>query len=279
MVETRSGRRFAVFFLAAAFLVLVLGRWLKPVDQVALTVAAPFNSAIAGASNGVGDALSGLIDGPRLRAENQRLMKENASLLQTKIDDALDRHDNTILRRMLRYEEANPRLDLVSAMVIGGDLTGVDPYILLNRGSRDGLKVGMTVLDQHGWFVGQISALTSSAARVLPMLSPSSSVGAFDLTHPRASGVVDGQYGSRPHLTLVPENVTLQKLDLLLTSGQYNLFPRGILLGQVVSVQHRNVDPFQTAVVQPAADFQGLEMTMVVRNFVPSMPTKLMTGP
>ena len=40
MVETRGGRRFAATFFVAAFLVLLLGRWVKPVNDAALTAAA-----------------------------------------------------------------------------------------------------------------------------------------------------------------------------------------------------------------------------------------------
>ena len=54
MVEARGGRRFAVVFLVAAFLVLLLGRWVKPVNLVALSVAAPFASVASTVATDVG---------------------------------------------------------------------------------------------------------------------------------------------------------------------------------------------------------------------------------
>lgn len=275
MVETRSGRRFAVLFIAAAFLVLLLGRWLKPVDHVALTVSAPFTAAISGVANWAGDGISSVTNGPRLQQEVNSLQKQNAKLTQQVITDAEQRHENAVYRRMLGFHDKHTHLELVVSRVIGGDVNGgLAPSVVINRGTQDGLRVGMTVLDQNGYFIGSIVDVWTNASRVQEILSPSSSVGAYDLRS-RATGLVEGQYGARPQLNLVVASANLQQGDLILTSGQCLLFPRGLLLGQVVNVQHSNVNVYQTATIQPAVDFRNLEFTMVVRNFLPSLPTGL----
>jgi rod shape-determining protein MreC len=130
------------------------------------------------------------------------------------------------------------------------------------------------VVQQHGYFVGSIVDLTTNAAKIQLVTSPSSSVGAMDLKT-RASGLVEGQYSGLPQLHWVVANSTLHKLDFIVTSGQENLFPRTILIGQVVSVQHQNSALFQSAVIQPAADLSDLEMVQVIRNFIPSAPNRL----
>jgi cell shape-determining protein MreC len=58
-----------------------------------------------------------------------------------------------------------------------------------------------------------------------------------------------------------------------------NLFPQNLYLGQVLRVTRNNVSLFQTAEIVPGVDFHNLELVQVVRNFVPSAPTKLVTGP
>src|SRR5437868_9124072 len=100
MVETRSGRRFAVLFFVAAFLVFFLGRWLEPIDHVGLSMAAPFASAISTASNAVGDTIAGVFVGPRLRDENYRLKKEIGALLRSNVLLQEARHENLLLRRI-----------------------------------------------------------------------------------------------------------------------------------------------------------------------------------
>ena len=278
MVETRGGRRFAAFFFVAAFLVLLLGHWLRPVGNAALGVAAPFSSVVSAVASNVGDAVSGVVEGPQLRSENLSLRREIATLLRRNVLLQQEQRENELLSRMLRFDDANNRMDLLTARVIDTDPNNLADYIIINRGRRDGLRPGMSVLDQDGYFVGKLVDLTGNAARVLLMTSPSSTVDAIDLkTH--AAGAVEGQYGGSPEFQFVRSRDMIHPGDLIVTSGLLNLFPRNLVLGQVVRVRHADVLVSQTADLRPAADFQALELVQVVRNFVPAVPTRLLTNP
>jgi rod shape-determining protein MreC len=275
MVETRGGRRFAVLFFVAAFLVLFLGRWVKPVNDVALSVAAPFAAVLNGAASGVGSVLSDIFDAGRLRSENDALRRQNAKYVRELILAQAARHENTLLRSMVKFEDGNPRMDYLPANVISSDTVGLgNSYVLIDKGSRDGLRLGMTVLDQNGYFVGSISDLTSNAAKVILMENPSSSIGAVDIGT-RARGLVEGGLSGPPEFRYVVTADRIRPSDLVVTSGQYNLYPRNILLGQVVSVHKETDQVFQTAIVRPAADIQHLELVQVIRNWVPSAPARL----
>lgn len=274
MVETRGGRRFAVLFLVGAFLVLILGRWISPVDHVAMSITAPFAAVINGAANGVGDTLSGFLNAGQIQGENTALKKQNALLIQRLIKLQTQAHDDAQLRRMLNFEDGNSHMDYLPARVIYSDPTGLGSYVVIDKGSRDGLREGMTVLDQNGYFVGSITDLTVNAARVLLMLSPSNSVAALDVeTH--AQGLVEGRYAGGPELKYVLTGSKLHVNNLIVTQGQANLYPRNLLMGQIVSVSRSPQSVFQTAQVRPAADFAHLEIVQVIRNWIPRYPARL----
>jgi len=275
MVETRSGRRFAVFFFVAAFLILFAGRWVKPVNDVALSIAAPFDAAISGVATTIGDGVAGVVDGPRLRNENLMLQREVANAVRRNIILQQQAHENQIMRRMLNFDDLNNHMEFVTARNIGTDPSSLVPDLIIDRGSRDGLRVGMTVVDQDGYFAGQIDDVASNAAKVLQMISPSSSVGATDL-QTGAVGIVEGKYAASPQFKDVVTSASIRPGDLVVTSGQYNLFPRNLLIGQIQHVYHNNVDLFQSADIQPAASFGGLELVQVIRNRVPSVPARWM---
>src|SRR5579884_622716 len=105
MVETRGGRRFTLFFLFAAFLVLLLGRWITPIDSVALTVAAPFGAVASGVAGAVGDTISGVVDGPRYRQENAVLQHQIGVLIHQNLLLQQARHDNAMLQRMVKFDD------------------------------------------------------------------------------------------------------------------------------------------------------------------------------
>lgn len=284
MVETRGGRRFAVLFFVASFVVLFLGRWLTPVNHLALSVAAPFGAVINTAASGIGDTVSAIANGPGLRAQNQQMEHQLGKLLRSNLVLQQKVHDYAMVSRMVRYDDNNSHVDFLTARVIFSAPTGpngVDSSIIINRGKRDGLRDGMTVVDQNGYFVGSIVDLSSNAARVLLMVSPSSSVGALDLETQStgAAGLVEGVWNGLPVFDTVPTRAVIHTGDWIVTSGQLNLYPRTLLLGQVVSVQHANVALTQQATIQPAANFRDLEWVQVIRNWVPDVPMKLVSVP
>src|SRR5579864_7629830 len=119
MVETRGGRRFAVLFFVAAFVVLVFGRWVQPVDHVALSAAAPFNAAISGMAAAIGDGISGLVEGPKLRSQNAALQRDVARLIRENVLLQEQAYENKQFRKMLHYSDGNIHLNLLRARVIG----------------------------------------------------------------------------------------------------------------------------------------------------------------
>lgn len=274
MVDTRGGRRFAVFFLLAAFLVLLLGRWIQPVDNVAETAAAPFAAVVSGVSAWMGDSVGAVFNAGQLRRENAVLKAQNAKLIRQVIASQTDRRENRLYRSMLKFEDTNAPMKFLPARVIWLDPTGITSYLMINKGSKDGLRQGMSVVDQNGFFVGSISRVAGKAAQVLLLENPSSSVGAVDQAT-RATGLVEGSLSGPPQFRYVVTGDRVRPNDLIVTSGQLNLFPRNLLIGQVAKVSNRTDQLFQTVEVRPAADIRHLEMVQVIRGWAPSVPAKL----
>jgi len=278
MVETHGGRRFAYFVLAAAFLVLLLGRWIRPVDNAVMVIAAPFTAVVSGVANTTGDFAMGVFDGQQLRHDNQALRRQVNLLLEQNFQLRQAARQNKVLRRMLSFDQRNSHMDMVTANVIAEDAVGIDPYVIIDRGTSSGLREGMTVVDGSGAFVGSISQVATNYARVLLLTSPSSTVGAYD-TRTQAVGVVDGWFDRLPQLDSVVATAGLKVGDFVATSGQLNLYPRNILIGQIREVHRTNYGLFPTVILQPAANLSHLEEVQVVRNYIPSVPARLLNQP
>jgi rod shape-determining protein MreC len=238
----------------------------------------PFAAVLSGTANAVGDTVTGITQGGQLRDQNVQLRGQLARALAENAVLQQDARENRQFRTLLRFDTANPRMDFLTARVIGSDPNGVlSPSLIINKGSRDHLRNGMTVVSDRGYFVGTIYELNSTSSKVLLMINPSSSVGALDL-RTNAAGLVEGKYAGFPVLDAVVTSAMLHVHDFVVTSGQMNLFPRTILLGQITAIRRSNDAMFQTAEIQPMADFSNLEDVQVIRSFVPSVSAKLL-GP
>ncbi len=70
-------------------------------------------------------------------------------------------------------------------------------------------------------------------------------------------------------MEMIPQEVKLKAGDLVLTSGLGGGYPSDVLVGQVVSIQSREGELFQSASIQPAVDFSHLRAVLVISNFKP----------
>ena len=151
--------------------------------------------------------------------------------------------------------------------VIGRDPSPFVKYVIINRGSDDGLRRGMPVVTSQG-LVGRVAAVTAGAGRCELITDPASSVN-VRVEPSGAQAVLLGSVTGDLTLDMIPQSAVVQVGDLVLTSGLGGNYPGDILIGQVTSVRKRETDLFQSATVQPVVDFSKLEILLTITNFRP----------
>jgi rod shape-determining protein MreC len=151
--------------------------------------------------------------------------------------------------------------------VIGRDPSPFLHYVIINRGSNDGILRGMPVVTDQG-LVGRVDAVIADAARVQLITDPASSVN-VRLQNADVEASLSGSVTGDVSLDLIPQDVKVQQGDLVLTSGLGGGYPPDLIVGQVVNVQTREFDLFQRATVQPVVDFNRLQIVLIIVNFKP----------
>ena len=263
--------------LAAGLLLLALGGYLSPVLSSALQPVYGAQAWLYERFQAIQDFMNAPADITRLRQDNAELSSENASL-QTQII-ALQQQVSEIelLSALLDFARARPENAYQAAAVIGRDPSPFLHYVIINRGSDDGIRRGMPVVAQEG-LVGRVAQVTANAARVELVSDPASQVG-IRLQPSDVDGVLTGSITGDLGVDLLPQDAVLQAGDLVFTSGIGGLYPNNILVGQVSSVRQEAQALFQTATVQPVVDFTRLEIVLVIVNFQPVNLTPLLTNP
>jgi len=175
--------------------------------------------------------------------------------------------ENEDLRRLLEFKRTRPGLLLLPVRVLGTDATGLVNTIIIDKGSGDGLKEDMAVITWRG-LVGRVIQVTPASSHVLLVTDVSSSV-AVRVQDPtsRASGIVSGRKEGGLLMKHILQQELIQTGDLVITSGVGGSLPQGLPVGRVVRVQKRNVEMFQEALLDPAADTTKLERLYVVLDF------------
>lgn len=203
-----------------------------------------------------------------LQAENRALQEEVALLRTEIIQLEQDLREAEILYSLLGFARGRPTETYIAASVIGKDPSPFLQYVLIDRGSDDGVTFGMPVVTEKG-LVGRIDAVTASAARVQLITDPASMVNAY-IVEADTDGVVRGSVTSDLTVEMISQDVTLEFGQTIQTSGLGGRYPSEIMIGQILNVDRLENELFQSASIQPAEDFTALQAVLVVANFRPS---------
>lgn len=264
----------ALIVLALGLLFLALGGYLTPILNVALRPVSGAQGWLYTRFQAMQDFLNAPADIASLRQENARLSAENADL-QTQII-ALQQQVSEIelLSALLDFARARPENAYQAAAIIGQDPSPFLHYVIINRGSDDGIRRGMPVVAQQG-LVGRVAQVTATAARVELITDPAAQV-SVRMQPSQVDGMLSGSVTGELGIDLIPQDAKLEAGELVFTSGIGGIYPGNILIGQVNSVRKEATALFQTASVQPAVDFSRLQIVLVIVNFQPVDLTPLL---
>ncbi|MBD1399370.1 rod shape-determining protein MreC [Pelovirga terrestris] len=229
-------------------------------ERAVLSVTAPFQLGIDGAVSGVVGVWRNYLWLIDTRQRNLELTAENQQLRArlNQIDEVT--LQNQRLRKLLAFVDDLDRAAL-PAQVIGEDVTPWARTIVIDKGTRSGLRHGLAVVAAEG-VVGRVIKTSPHSSRVLLITDPSSAVAAL-IQSTRSRGILRG-HGERLSVEYMENNATVQPGDLLVTSGMGGVFPKGLPLARVVSMSQDDFDLFQRIEALPAADFSRLEEVLVI---------------
>jgi len=253
--------------LGAGLLALALGGYLTPVFSLASAPVIATQRWLSIRFTAIYQMLNSPQELAALRQQVDILQNENARLQSQVVELQQQLKDTELLYELLRFARSRPEDTYVAAAVIGRDPSPFLHYVIIDKGSDDGLRRGMPVVTAQG-LVGRIDAVIANAARV-QLINDAGSAVNVKLASGAIEAMLTGSLTGDISLEMVPQDVTLKPGDVILTSALGGIYPENILVGQVVSVRRMETELFQTASVQPAVNFATLRAVLVVTDFNP----------
>mgnify|MGYP006271289289 CR=1 FL=1 len=171
---------------------------------------------------------------------------------------------------LVDYTSASDDQEFVLADVIGQGQYGFVRSIIINKGTRNGIAVGMPVVTDLG-LVGRVFDVTANFSQV-QLVTDQNSFVSGRLQDTRADGTVQGAGLSTGSLTMlhIPPSTDVQQGNLVFTSGLGGNFPPDLFIGTVVSVRNLEFELSQEATIQSQIDFATLESVLVITDFEPA---------
>src|SRR3990172_3725813 len=254
-----------IFLVVGGVLALALGGYFSTASNVFTGSLVNLQTWFSSRFVAVQDFLTAPRDIASLRQRNAELEAEVAELQAQVIQLQQEVGETQILAALVDFSRANPENTYKAAAVIGLDPSPFLHYVIINRGSNDGILRGMPVGTNQG-LVGGVDAVIADAARVQLITDPAAKVN-IRLQNAETEASLIGSVTGDVTLDLIPQDVAIEAGDLVLTSGLGGGYPPDLIIGQIVNIRTRDVDLFQIATVQPVVDFNRLEIVLVIVNF------------
>ncbi|WP_435594020.1 rod shape-determining protein MreC [Proluteimonas luteida] len=207
----------------------------------------------------------------QLAADNRRLRNELLVLNAGQARLRVEAVENARLRSLLGAVEQGS-LDVQLAPILNVDQDPTRQRLLLNAGSRNGVREGQSVIDAGG-LLGQVISVTPSTATVLLLT---------DLEHAvpvliARNGVRLVAYGSgradRLLLRHVPLSADVEVGDTVVTSGLGGRFPPGFPVGTITALEPDDSRAFLVGDLEPAAQLDRGRDVLLLRDLIVPVTT------
>ncbi|MBU8933567.1 MAG: rod shape-determining protein MreC [candidate division Zixibacteria bacterium] len=182
-----------------------------------------------------------------------------ASFQLSQLEEVL--RDNQRLRTALGFEQS-PGYRLIPTEVISVFGYKTPVAAIVNRGDFDGLEPNLPVINQDG-LIGRISSVTPDYATVQLLTDPANRVAAR-IASSREMGIVKFSTSDGMILDNFPLQGTIAVGDTILSSGLGGVYPPGMIVGTVTSVERHEDEAFCRVTLDPAANFWAIDELFIL---------------
>jgi rod shape-determining protein MreC len=257
--------RLFLLFLLFIILVLVLlsstvGGRFGFFHQLSLEVLGPAQSFFTQISLGGARVKDKYIALRKVQEENEQLRME-LDRYHSLLDEYREAYSlNRYLQAELEFKKREP-FSALTARVVGKDPSFWFQTLIVDRGSNDGVVVGMVARTSRG-VVGQVIQVANNYSKILLANAPSSAIDVI-VQKSRVRGILKGAGEKGYVLNYVLKNADVSVGDTIVTAGIGGVFPSGITLGTVSRVYSNRRGMFQEIEVEPAVNFACLESLFI----------------
>ena len=248
----------------------LLGGNADPLSNAVNTVTAPIRgglSAVAGWAEGV---YQYVFRYGEIQDELSRLQKRVAELEdQVRQGEEADR-ENQLLRELLDLQERRRDFVFESAKVTARSTVNWNSTLTISKGTSSGVAVDNCVISAEGVLVGVVSEVGYNWATVSTIINTDIEMGG-SVTRTCSAGVLEGDFSLMSQglvkLNYLPEEAQLVAGDEVVTSGRGDVYPSGLVVGQVEGVFTDPSGQTRYATVRPAADLDSFVEVFVIKDF------------
>ena len=251
------------------------------VIRVWTQIAANFvQSPVTSVTSGVSNYFQSISNLRSAQSENDAL-KQRVQELEVEVQKKGELTDENARLKGLLELKTELKYKVLPAQIIGRDPSLWFDSAIINRGSLDGVKLNMPIVN-NGGLIGRVIAVSPITAQINLVTKDKSGLGGVigELATSNAIGVVSGN-GKKELLEMgyIPGSIEVQVGEMVFTTGQDGIYPAGLKIGEVAEVRPGSATVTQQIFIKPSAKIYSMEEVAVVLYEPPAKPEYEKTVP
>lgn len=235
---------------------------LSPLERLLNIVVEPVQSVVYSLT----DSLS-----PLYRNDSAAIVSEN-SALKAQLS-TLTTRTSELETQLAQYDEYKQQLEfarkneytVVPAKIISRIGQGTTTQVMtINQGAHNGIASGYPVTYADGILVGIVTNVHDSYSEIALITGSLISIQGMVQNEAQTPGLVSGEFGTGLRMDLILKDNPVVLGDIVVTSGQDDFIPRGLLIGTVDSVRDESSELFKEATLRPVLPYDHHSIVSVV---------------
>ncbi len=190
-------------------------------------------------------------------------LRKRVELLTRSLEEARIIYDeNKRLKNFINFRSALS-YTTVPAQVIGRDPSNWSNSLIIDKGLSGGVRQNRAVLSTKG-LVGRVLESGRASSKILLITDPSSKVGVL-IQRNRQGGVLVGRPDGKCKMIYIALDSDVAPGDKVITAGSGGIFPKDILVGEVIRIEKQPGRLYKNAIVKTSEDLSRLEEVLCIR--------------
>ena len=271
-------RQNGIWLLAIALLLslvitlssVLLGGSANPLANVVQAVTSPIRGGISAVLDWADGVSTYVFRYGEMQQELEDLRLQVSQLEEQVRQGEEDSRENEQLRELLKLQQQRQDFVFENAKVTARSNSNWESTLTLSKGSSSGIAAGNCVITETGVLVGVVSEVGTNWCTVSTVINTDIEMGGI-VTRTYSAGVLEGDFSlmsqGKLKLNYLPEGAQLVSGDEVLTSGKGDVYPSGLVVGQVEGVFTDPSGMTRYAVVTPDVDLSSLIEVFVIKDF------------
>ncbi len=203
--------------------------------------------------------------------ENQRLKQEIDQIAETQAEISTLKADNERLKEELDLQATLTDFTYLTGSVIARNPDMWIDQVIIDRGSSDGLEIGMSVMSNNG-LAGRVTDVNPTSSKVTLLTTTDDTAvltsAEIILEDETIFGVING-YDTNRNQLIMDQIIAESDIELgtdVVTSGMGGLVPRGLLVGTVAEVALDSHGLGQRVFIEPATNFKDIRYVTIINR-------------